>query len=408
MLPSQTLVRVPRVLIETAKAEKRARGSMRYSTTVLALWLSFVAFSIALPAASVRAATPEIRTSQLNLVPACVTPERLMAFLKKRNRRLDPSFEDIAAWYKHHGEAWRVRWDYAFFQMALETNFLSYRRGNGKWGDVDPRQNNFAGLGTTGGGVPGDRYPDVSTGVLAQIQHLVVYSGERIPEPVGHRTRLKQDHILSATERGGHHPMKFGDLAGRWAADKRYGRSIEWVAKSFRSAYCSGMADKDWQGGTSIKTAGFVAPPPLPVKASRKAPPSHKRPPQEQAYGFGAASAKANEVLVAPQPTPAPTRAAAAARAPTNAGSGCKVLTASYGGQKTLLLRSQAGNEIHLTALTILEGFEHSMLENYVRTYAPGSARIGEFETKDAALAKARELCRAAAHLPQHQRARAG
>ena len=50
--------------------------------------------------------------------------------------------------------------------MAIETNFLTYKRPNGDWGDVDPKQNNFAGIGTTGGGVPGDRFPDVKTGVV--------------------------------------------------------------------------------------------------------------------------------------------------------------------------------------------------------------------------------------------------
>ena len=98
-----------------------------------------------------------------------------MAFLTERNTRLDPRFRDIAVWYKRHGEALGVRWDYAFFQMVIETNFLTYLRGNGKRGDVDPRQNNFAGIGTTGGGVPGDSFPDVSTGVRGQIEHLVVY-----------------------------------------------------------------------------------------------------------------------------------------------------------------------------------------------------------------------------------------
>ncbi|MEO1650821.1 MAG: N-acetylmuramoyl-L-alanine amidase, partial [Pseudomonadota bacterium] len=127
-----------------------------------------------------REVPPPIRTSPTNQVPTCVTPERLTAFMKTRNRRLIKRFNRIAWWYQKHGNDWSVRWDYAFFQMLLETNFLSYRRPNGKWGDVNPRQNNFAGLGTTGGGVPGDSYPNVSTGVLAQIQHLVVYSGERI------------------------------------------------------------------------------------------------------------------------------------------------------------------------------------------------------------------------------------
>ena len=35
---------------------------------------------------------------------------------------------------------------------------------------------NFAGIGTTGGGVPGNSYPDVRTGVRAQIQHLKAYA----------------------------------------------------------------------------------------------------------------------------------------------------------------------------------------------------------------------------------------
>jgi len=87
--------------------------------------------------------------------------------------------------------------------------------------------------------VPGDSFPDVSTGVLGQIQHLVVYSGEMVPDPVAPRTRLKQEHIL-------HHslklnrPVRFSDLARRWAADPKYASSIEWVAGRFRADYCKG------------------------------------------------------------------------------------------------------------------------------------------------------------------------
>ena len=47
-----------------------------------------------------------------------------------------------------------------------ETGFLQFG------GDVSVEQFNFAGIGTTGGGVPGNSYPDVRTGVRAQIQHL--------------------------------------------------------------------------------------------------------------------------------------------------------------------------------------------------------------------------------------------
>ena len=203
---------------------------------------------------------PEIRLSQRNVVPACVTPDRLMAFLRQRNGHLDPRFKSIAHYYRQHGEAWRVRWDYAFFQMAIETNFLTYRRPNGKMGDVDPRQNNFAGIGTTGGGVPGDSFPDVSTGVLGQIQHLVVYSGETVGEPVASRTRLKQHHIL-AISRKLNRPVLFSDLARRWAVDPKYANSIEWVASRYREQFCRGnntISDEveilPWQRAPSQRT----------------------------------------------------------------------------------------------------------------------------------------------------------
>lgn len=51
------------------------------------------------------------------------------------------------------GEDLGLRWDYAFFQMAIETNYLSFRREGGRRSDVRPSQNNFAGLGATGNGV---------------------------------------------------------------------------------------------------------------------------------------------------------------------------------------------------------------------------------------------------------------
>ena len=74
-------------------------------------------------------------------------------------RKLDPKFEVVATEYMRHGEALGLRWDYAFFQMLLETGYLKYT------GDVKPEQNNFAGLGATGGGARGESFKDVSTGV---------------------------------------------------------------------------------------------------------------------------------------------------------------------------------------------------------------------------------------------------
>jgi hypothetical protein len=205
---------------------------------------------LALPAAV--EAAPPIRTSVTNQVPACVTPERLMEFLEARNTHLDPRYRNIASLYKRYGEGWHVRWDYAFFQMAIETNFLKYRRGDGRRGDVRESQNNFAGIGAIGHGAPGERFPDIATGVHAQIQHLVAYSGEHLAEPIARRTRDNQDDIIKASHRLGR-PVTFGDLARRWAADRHYGKSIDFIAGQFRDRYCS---------ATETQSAEQITPPP--------------------------------------------------------------------------------------------------------------------------------------------------
>ena len=43
-------------------------------------------------------------------------------------------------------------------------------------GSVKIQQFNFAGLGATGGGSSGASFPDVRTGIRAQIQHLKAYA----------------------------------------------------------------------------------------------------------------------------------------------------------------------------------------------------------------------------------------
>ncbi len=211
---------------------------------------------------------PEIRLSPTNKVPACVTPERLMAFLGTRNTQLNPKFASIAATYRSLGEPARVRWDYAFFQMVLETNYLMFKRGDGTSGDVGIAQNNFAGIGATGGGVPGDRFLDVKTGVLAQIQHLTAYSGEKVAAPVATRTRERQDDIIEISRKLGR-PVTFGDLAKRWAVDKSYARNIEFIADQYRERYCAGAGTTSAAGTTS--TVASAPPAPTRVIASANA-----------------------------------------------------------------------------------------------------------------------------------------
>jgi Mannosyl-glycoprotein endo-beta-N-acetylglucosaminidase len=321
-------------------------------------------------------ALPEIRTHEANRVPACVTPARLMHFMAGRNPNMEPRLRDIARLYRQHGEALRVRWDYAFFQMLLETNYLTYRTGSGRWGDVKPSQNNFAGIGTTGGGVPGDSFPDVSTGVLAQFQHLVAYSGEHVANPFARRTRERQDDIIEVSRKL-NRPVTFRDLTRRWAVDRQYGQSIEAIAERYRSAYCTGQVIAGLPEEDDRRTRPQAAP----ARAARAAPEQRNT---ELAFNTTAMAGAGPALLRQPRPVE---RAAA-----------CKVWTASYGGTKNVLIRTHVGEEIHYTALQVLDGFERSLSDTFIRVHARGGEPIEEFENREAALARAFDLCPSARH----------
>jgi hypothetical protein len=279
-----------------------------------------------------------------------------MHHVLERTRDLRPAFRDIARYYKQHGEALRVRWDYAFFQMLLETNYLSYRTGNGRWGDVDPRQNNFAGIGTTGGGVPGDSFPDVSTGVLAQMQHLIAYSGERVRSPLAPRTREKQDDIIEQSLALGR-PVRFDDLTNRWAADRNYAKSIEWVAEGYRHANCTPSGE-----------------------------PLH-------ATADDADEARSRAVRLAPPAAPAPsgpqtTPAAAVPHPPA-----CDVYSASYGGAVALLIRSVSGASVNYTVLQVSADLEQPQADAFMAAHAPNGRTIARFPSPEPAFMRAFELC---------------
>jgi hypothetical protein len=194
-----------------------------------------------LPASSFAAENlPPIKASPSNVVPECVTPGRLTAFLRDRNPKIDPALDKIAVEYMRHGEALGMRWDYAFFQMVVETGYLKFERAKGQPGLVRPQQNNFAGLGATGRGVRGESFPDVSTGVLAHLQHVLMYSGEPIAAPVAERTqKVIEWRVLDDWRAGIKGPMTYTHLAQKWANNKTYADSIEAVAEAFEQRYCN-------------------------------------------------------------------------------------------------------------------------------------------------------------------------
>lgn len=79
-------------------------------------------------------------------------------------------YAELAEVFLSEGQAEGVRGDIAFAQSLLETGNFTFR------GDVKAAQNNFAGLGATGGGVAGNSFATPVLGIRSQIQHLKAYA----------------------------------------------------------------------------------------------------------------------------------------------------------------------------------------------------------------------------------------
>ena len=83
-----------------------------------------------------------------------------------------PDIESFCQIYIEEAQAEGVRAEVAYAQAMKETGWLQFG------GDAKIEQYNFAGLGTTGAGTPGESFQDVRTGVRAQIQHLKAYASQ--------------------------------------------------------------------------------------------------------------------------------------------------------------------------------------------------------------------------------------
>lgn len=115
-----------------------------------------------------------------NVEPYTSDPNKFKNLLKKNNtegaienkkvpkdnafisRFVDILFEEAAVE--------NVRPDVVFAQMMLETGWLGYNY------TVTESQNNFGGIGATGGGVRGNVFQSMRDGIRVNVQHLVAYS----------------------------------------------------------------------------------------------------------------------------------------------------------------------------------------------------------------------------------------
>jgi hypothetical protein len=399
-----------------------------------------VVLLVASTASGWAASVPAVKVSKANRVADCATPGRLTAYLRSRNPNLDQRFSKIAIEYMRHGEKLGLRWDYTFFQMLLETGHLTFRGDRGRRGDVSPSQNNFAGLGATGRGAPGESFPDVSTGVLAHLQHVLVYAGETVDDPVADRTRKVQEWgILRSMQSRAKGTVTFAHLATKWAPGADYVAGIRALAKRFHEDFCNiPDPNPEWVAearGITVKPAvadTLVEKRVKGAELARQAIEVGKAEGDNRKKGLGlggfarsampAVPAPSYNILnpnsslssetTAPSPADAkppvtmaaaagsmvqvpPSRSPSADTSPGGLASkgGCRVWTASYGGQKALIIRVPSDKGTDYTVLDVNEGAETREAEAYIAAYAKGGAIAGEFPNQLQALDKAFELC---------------
>ena len=124
-----------------------------------------------------------------------------------------PTIEDFCKLCVEEADEEGVRAEVLFAQAMHETAWLQF--GN----QVSVEQCNFGGLGAVNSGGAGEAFPDVRTGLRAQVQHLKAYAS---------KDSLKHDVVdtrFDLVERGCA-PTVF-DLAGRWAwPGDGYGEAI--------------------------------------------------------------------------------------------------------------------------------------------------------------------------------------
>ncbi len=86
--------------------------------------------------------------------------------------------------------------------------------------------------------------------------------------------------------------------------------------------------------------------------------------------------------------------AATQLKVPPAKGSGkCKVWTASYGGQRAVIIKAKGTGTVNYTVLDVTESNEKREVDAYIAAYAKGGEKVGTFPTQTKALNKAFELC---------------
>ncbi len=156
------------------------------------------------------------------------TAEQLASYLLgiEPSPRFTTSASDLAAYYVRYCAEAGLRADLLWAQMIHETGYGRYG------GDVSPEQNNYAGIGATGGGAPGLSFPTPEAGVMAQVAHMVAYV--YASSPVEWANVATDPRYEFVNPRGA--AVVLADLNGRWAVPgTTYGQAIEEIARAINA-----------------------------------------------------------------------------------------------------------------------------------------------------------------------------
>jgi hypothetical protein len=174
----------------------------------------------------------------------------------------------------------------------------------------------------------------------------------------------------------------------------------ELAQRAIDEAKADGNATRSALGAGTVAPASEPAAPSIPYKVSNL-PPSQQ--PNAVAPSKAGTEPKVGATPKAGSAEKARTAWAGAAAtkakappetaAPPAANQKCRVWTASYGGQKSIIIRSVSDQVVNFTVLDVNAGSETREAEAFIAAYAKNGSIAGEYANQAQALDKAFELC---------------
>ena len=141
-----------------------------------------------------------------------------------------PTIRDFASIVYDEAVAEGVSPELVFVQAMKETGWLRFG------GDVTVSQYNFSGIGAVGGGAKGASFPDVRTGIRAQVQHLRAYADSSVT--TASLANAVVDPRFTYVRKGAAPVVEYLGIQENpnrtgWAAAKNYGYDLVSMMKAY-------------------------------------------------------------------------------------------------------------------------------------------------------------------------------